>query len=200
MKNLVRGLVAGLIISLIVVVAVWLLAVGIRWKTGSSTTALSNFCEWMYVSPEGTGIRESQYVFPLIEGSHLLGIALSVGALCWFDFRLIGLAFRRQAVSDVWKQVMPLALAGFVLMFLSGVLLFWAEARVAYHSVHFWIKLGLLAIAGVNALAFEMKTSRSIAEWDRAPVPPATVRMAGYLSLALWTAIIVTGRTMAYTF
>jgi hypothetical protein len=200
MKNLLRGLVVGLIVSLFVVVGVWALAVGIRWKTGSSTTALSNFCEWLYESQVGTGIRESQYVFPMIEGSHLLGIALSVGALCWFDLRLIGLAFQRQAVSQVWKQVMPFALAGFVLMFLTGALLFWAEARTAYHSVHFWIKLALLALAGMNALAFEMTKSRSMAVWDEAPVPPVPVRVAGYLSLALWTAIIVTGRTMAYTF
>lgn len=200
MKNLLRGLIAGSIISLLVGAGVWALAVGIRWKTGSSTTALSNFCEWLYVSQVGTGIRESQYVFPLIEGSHLLGIALSVGALCWFDFRLVGLAFQREPVSQVWKQVMPFALAGFILMFLTGALLFWAEARVAYHSVHFWIKLALLALAGVNALVFEMTTSRSIAVWDAALVPPVPARVAGYVSLVLWTAIIVTGRTMAYTF
>ena len=58
----------------------------------------------------------------------------------------------------------------------------------------------LLALAGVNAWMFEMTTKRSIAEWDAAPVPPAAARVAGYVSLVLWTAIIVTGRTMAYTF
>jgi hypothetical protein len=200
MKKFLRGLIAGSIISLLVGAGVWALSVGISWKTGSSTSALSNFCEWLYVSQVGTGIRESQYVFPLIEGSHLLGIALSVGALCWFDFRLVGLAFQREPVSQVWQQVMPFALAGFVLMFLTGTLLFWAEARVAYHSVHFWIKLALLALAGVNALVFELTTSRSIAAWDAARVPPMPARVAGYVSLVLWTAIIVAGRTMAYTF
>ena len=95
---------------------------------------------------------------------------------------------------------MPFALAGFVLMFVTGAFLFWAEARVAFHSVHFWIKLALLALAGVNALVFEMTTSRSMAAWDVALVPPVPSRVAGYVSLVLWTAIIVAGRTMAYTF
>jgi hypothetical protein len=200
MIDVARGLVAGLITSSLVGAGVWALAVGIRWRTGDSITALSRLCDWLYQTQIGTAIRESQYVFPIIEGSHLLGIALSVGALCWFDLRLIGVAFQRQRVSHVWKQVMPFAGAGFVLMFLTGALLFWAEARVAYHSVHFWIKLALLGLAGLNALAYEMTKSQSMSVWDDAAVPPLRVRLAGYLSLLLWTAIIVTGRTMAYTF
>ena len=200
MKPVSRGLIAGAIISFLISAGVWALAIGIPWKVGGSDTAFANFCLWLFESDIGTGIRESLWVFPIIEGSHLLGIAVSVGALCWFDFRLVGFAFQREPVSQVWKQVMPFAIGGFVLMFVTGILLFWAEARVAYHSVHFWIKLVLLALAGVNALVFEMTTKRSIAEWDAAPVPPAAARVASYVSLVLWTAIIVTGRTMAYTF
>jgi hypothetical protein len=37
-------------------------------------------------------------------------------------------------------------------------------------------------------------------EWDGSSVLPLSARMAGVISLVLWTAIIVTGRTMAYTF
>jgi hypothetical protein len=39
-----------------------------------------------------------------------------------------------------------------------------------------------------------------MAEWDKAPVPPLRARVTGAVSLILWTAIIVTGRTMAYNF
>src|SRR6185436_8355047 len=114
-----------------------------------------------------------------IEGTHLLGIALSVGLLCWFDLRLMGLVLRDQPVSKIWKQVMPVAFIGFVLMFITGILLFWAEAITAYRSVHFWIKLVLLVLAGINALNFEMTAHKNMDEWDLAPVPPLRARMTG---------------------
>jgi heme/copper-type cytochrome/quinol oxidase subunit 4 len=195
-----RGLIVGLMFSVIISAAVWVLSTGNEVKAEGHDNALARFCQWLYDSPTGTGIRESIWVFPIVEGTHLLGIALSVGMLCWFDLRLLGLALPDQPVSKVWRQVMPAALIGFVLMFVTGLLLFWAEAMRAYGSVHFWIKIALLLGAGVNALIFEATAHRNMAEWDLAPVPPLRARVTGAVSLVLWTAIIITGRTMAYNF
>jgi hypothetical protein len=95
---------------------------------------------------------------------------------------------------------MPVAFIGFAVMFVSGLLLFWAEALTAFHSVHFWVKIVLLLLAGVNALSFEATAHKNMSEWDTAPVPPMRARVTGALSLILRTAIIITGRTMAYNF
>jgi len=195
-----NGLIAAVVISVLIAAAVWFLAVAIPAKTGSPFAPIRDLCQWIGESAIGRGILESVWVFPIIEGLHLLGIALSVGVLCWLDFRLIGLAFRNQPVSKVWKQVVPVAGVGFALMFITGGLLFWAEAITAYNSVHFWIKLGLILLAGLNAGYFEFVTSRSIQVWDSDPIPPLKVRIAGLASLILWIAIITTGRTMAYSF
>lgn len=195
-----NGLMAGLVISILIAAGVWFLAVAIPAKTGSPFAPIRDLCQWIAESQIGRGILESVWVFPIIEGFHLLGIGLSVGVLCWLDLRLMGLVFRDQPVSKVWKQVVPAAGIGFVLMFITGGLLFWAEAITAYDSVHFWIKLGLILLAGLNAGYFEFVTRRGIGEWDNDPIPPARVRLAGLASLILWTAVITTGRTMAYSF
>ena len=195
-----NGLIAGAVISILISAVVWFLAAAIPSKTGSPFAPIRELCEWIAGTSVGRGILESLLLFPIIEGFHLMGIALSIGVLCWFDLRLIGLAFTDQPVSKVWKQVLPVAGIGFVLMFVTGGLLFWAEAITAYDSVHFWIKLGLILLAGVNALYFEMVTHRGIADWDKAPIPPLRARIAGFASLILWTAVIITGRTMAYSF
>ena len=200
MKRLFAGLIIGLIVSFIIGAGVWALSAGIDWKTGPSDSALSRFCDYIYESKVGTGIRESVWVFPIVEGTHLLGIALSVGMLCWFDLRLLGVALPEEPVEKVWNQVMPIALIGFVLMFLTGLLLFWAEARTAYHSVHFWIKIALLVLVGINALVFESTSHARMESWQEAHAVPFRARMAGVISLVLWAAIIITGRTMAYTF
>jgi hypothetical protein len=200
MKRLAIGLVIGLILSFGIGAGVWALSVGLDFKTGPSNSALSRFCEYLHASPIGMGIRESVWVFPILEGTHLLGIALSVGVLCWFDLRLLGLVLTDEPVEKVWNSVMPVALVGFVLMFITGIFLFWAEARTAFHSVHFWIKIALLVIVGINALVFELTSHSKMHDWQNAAAVPMRARMAGVISLVLWAAIIITGRTMAYSF
>jgi hypothetical protein len=174
------GLIAGAVISVLISSTVWLLAVAIPAKTGSPFAPIRNLCEWIAGSSIGRGILESVWVFPIIEGFHLMGIALSIGVLCWLDLRLIGIAFTDLPISKVWKQVVPVAGIGFALMFVTGGL--------------------LILLAGLNALYFERVTRRGIQEWDDAPVPPFKARLAGLVSLILWSAVIITGRTMAYSF
>jgi len=64
------------------------------------SSALLQWCQWLQDAPFGTAIRVSAYAYPLIEGSHVLGLALSVGTILWFDLRLLGVAMRRDRVSD----------------------------------------------------------------------------------------------------
>jgi hypothetical protein len=199
-RQVLRGLIIGLILSVLISAGVWILSTNVDSKIFGDTSVIAKICRYLYDSRVGAGIRESIWVFPIIEGTHLLGIALSVGLLCWFDLRLLGWVLRDEPVSKVWQNVMPVAFVGFALMFASGILLFWAEAFTAFHSVHFWLKMILLALAGVNALSFESTAHKNMAEWDLAPVPPFRARMTGAISLILWTAIVVTGRTMAYNF
>src|SRR5262249_49198778 len=101
-RQILRGLIIGLVISVIISAAVWALSTTVDSKMFSNETALAKVCQWLYDSKIGAGIRESVWVFPIIEGTHLLGIALSVGLLCWFDLRLMGFVFRDQPVSKVW--------------------------------------------------------------------------------------------------
>jgi hypothetical protein len=154
--------------------------------------------QWMQNSDIGTGIRESIWLFPIVETTHVLALALSVGVLIWFDLRLMGWGMKHQPVSQVHKQVMPLAFIGFVVMFISGILLFWSEAEKCYGSWFFRMKVLFLLLAGLNAGIFELATKRTIEEWDKYPVPPIRARMAGLFSIISWAAVIIAGRATAY--
>jgi hypothetical protein len=171
-----------------------------------STTAnslimsLLEICQWLQDTPIGTGIRESVWWFPLIEGAHVLALALSVGTILLVDLRLMGLVMKDRRVSEISRQIMPWSLAGFIVMFSTGTLLFWCQAVKAYGSVYFRIKILALLLAGLNALIFEFKTRRTIASWDADRVPPLRARMAGLAGMILWTCVITAGRTMAYNF
>jgi hypothetical protein len=153
---------------------------------------------WMNDSPIGTGIRESIWAFPIIEATHVLALALSVGVLIWFDLRLMGWGMKHTPISQIHRQVMPLATFGFLIMFVTGFLLFWSEAIKCYTSGFFRAKVVFLLAAGINAAIFELSTKKTIHEWDKYPIPPMRARMAGLVSIISWTAVIAAGRATAY--
>src|SRR5262245_43248963 len=117
---------------------------------------------WMQNSDIGTGIRESIWAFPIIEATHVLALALSVGVLMWFDVRLMGWGMKHQPISKVHKQLMPFAFLGFLIMFVTGFLLFWSEPEKCYLSGFFRAKVVFLALAGLNAAIFELSTRKTI--------------------------------------
>ena len=155
-------------------------------------------CQWLQGTGWATSLRESQLAFPLVEGTHLLGLAFILGPVLMFDLRLSGVAWRDHAVSKIARIFVPYSLAGAVLMFVTGIALFCAEAVKCYSSGWFRIKLVLLVVAGINALYFHTKTQSTWAAWDDKPTPPPNARMAGVLSMVFWTGVLLAGRWTAY--
>ncbi len=146
----------------------------------------------------GAQIRESIWVFPIIETIHVLGITLLVGTVALLDLRLLGLLFKREAVSYVAKQVLPLTWMGFAVMVVSGSLLFSAEAANSYGNPAFRVKLVLLGLVGLNPLIFHLTIFRSVTAWNDRIVTPVRARLAAIFSLTLWGGIICAGRAIAY--
>lgn len=154
--------------------------------------------QYIDATHSSTSLRESYYVFPIVEGIHVISLALSVGLVMWFDLRLVGWILRDQPVSAVFRPIRPFVLAGFGLSFVTGGLLFWSLALRCYGSPFFWAKVIMLVLAGGNIAVYHVTIDRRQAEWDEAPFPPFQARMAGLISLVLWVGIITAGRLMAY--
>jgi hypothetical protein len=145
-----------------------------------------------------TALRESQYAFPLIEAAHLLGLALSFGLVLLTDLRLTGLLLRRVPLADLLQQLRPYIFGGFALTFITGGLLFWAEPETLYANLPFWLKVGCMVVACINALVFELRWGHRAAQWaDAIPLPAAASR-AGWISLIFWSLVTVFGRSIPY--
>lgn len=163
-----------------------------------SMPSILHVCQWIYSTPLSTGIRESPYWFPIIEGIHTLGITAVVGTVAVLDLRLLGVTMKRVPVSTVARQVLPWTWIGFSIMFVTGLLLSIAEAATNYFNWAFRIKLILLVLVGLNPLIFHLTVYRKVNSWDVAPVTPVRARAAAVCSLGLWASIIVAGRLIAY--
>ncbi len=156
-------------------------------------------CQWVEATWVGVYVRESLWGFQILTATHIAGIALSVGAFAWFDFRLLGIALQRMPVASVYRRIIPIATAGFVIAFVSGGLLFIGYAVPAYNNLAFRLKMTAIALAGLNALVYHFVTERGIVSWNSSPTPPTAAKLAGLFSQALWTGVILCGRMMAYT-
>ena len=161
--------------------------------------SILSVCEWLESTEVGVLVRESLYGFPILAAIHILGLTVSVGTLVWFDLRLAGVSMPRCPVSSLYRRLIPWTLVGFGLMFLSGLLLFTGFATKAYGNVYFRIKLTAIVLAGVNALVYHRMTERRIAHWNDAARPPMPARLAGVISIVVWTIAIMAGRMMSYT-
>lgn len=159
---------------------------------------MSAFSQWLATTPGSIALRESLYMYPLVESVHVLTLCLFVGLASVLDLRLMSVMLRRVPVSEVARRLLPWMGAGFAIMVVTGVLLFYALPVRSYHSVWFRTKICLLLLAGLNAWVFHARIWRSVADWDLNPVTPKAARVAGTLSLLLWAGIIVTGRMIAY--
>lgn len=157
---------------------------------------LLQFCQWLADTPWSIALHEGPY--PLIESVHVLALCIFVGLAVMLDLRLLGVTMRRVPVSEVAHRLLPWTVAGFVVMVISGVLLFYAIPVRSYQSIFFRIKMVMLILAGLNVWVFHSGIYRRVADWDLDPVAPRAARVAGTLSLILWALIVLSGRMIAY--
>jgi hypothetical protein len=160
--------------------------------------SLLGFCQWLAETPWSIALHESLWGYPLVESTHVWFLALFVGFAALLDLRLLGVALRGVPVSEVARRLLPWTRAGFVVMVVTGALLFYAIPVRSYQSIFFRLKVILLILAGLNAFLFHAGIFKRVASWDRAVPPPPRARFAGAASLVLWATIIFAGRMIAY--
>lgn len=157
------------------------------------------FVEWLETTAGSTALRESLYMYPLMESVHVWALVFFVGFAAVLDLRLLGMMLRAVPVTEVTRRLLPWTITGFVILVITGVLLFYANAVRTYTSIWFRGKMLFLVLAGINVWVFHSGIYRRVAEWNLATLIPRQARMAGALSLALWTGVIFAGRMIAYT-
>ena len=157
-----------------------------------------SFAEWLDTHAWSTALHESLYMYPWIESTHVLTLTLFVGTIIAVDLRLLGVAFKDVPVSEVNRRMLPWTYAGFVIMVITGLLLFYAIPVRSYQSVWFRTKLLFIVIASINIWLFHKRVSANIEQWDTQPKPPLSARISAGVSLSMWAGVIVTGRFIAY--
>ena len=129
--------------------------------------------------------------YPWLNTLHLLGLVMLVGAIGVVDLRVAG-AWRALPAAALSRALTPVAIGGLAIAATTGVCLFAADGSTLAASDVFKLKLAMLTLALGNALVFRRMWGRAL------DAPPVGARMMATASLALWLAVGLCGRMIAY--
>ena len=147
--------------------------------------------QWFEATKIGTVVRESLWLFPVIQCGHLLALAMLGGSVLVVDLRLLGLGLREQPVDGLARKVHPLLMGSLATIIATGILMFLSEALKCFYSPPFCYKMALLAIATLFTLTVRRRVLA-------AGAGPMRQRLTAAVSLALWFGVGFSGRWIAF--
>ena len=153
---------------------------------------------WLEGTPVATMMSHGPFGFPALEMIHVTATTFVFGMIAIIDLRLLGLVSRGSAVSDLYRDVIPLTWVAFVVAAISGGLLFTTQAVAYSMNFAFRMKFAALALIALNMLAFRLFVYPGISKSDCAAKLPLAARLAGAISLAGWIAVVSCARWIAY--
>jgi hypothetical protein len=157
--------------------------------------SLLPFFQWCENSGVGEAIRNSSWLFPVIESFHLLGLAVIGGAVLVVDLRLLGFGLRRQPVAQLAQDAQRWLIASLAVMLLTGILLFTSEAIKCYYHIAFWVKMTSLLLA----IVFTFTVRRKVTMADETRVSPLLSKLVALTSVALWSGVGIGGRWIGFS-
>jgi uncharacterized membrane protein len=161
--------------------------------------SITAFLDALQASSWAVFIHTKAWAFTTVQVIHVFAVSMLLGTVAIVDLRLLGLASNKRPFAELSRQVLPFTWAAFVLAVIAGSLLFISRATDYFTNPVFWIKISLIAVAGINMAIFEFITVRDVQKWDLNPTPPAPARLAGGISIACWVLVIVFGRLISFT-
>jgi hypothetical protein len=149
------------------------------------------FFRWADHTAVAVWIRDSTWVFALLEVFHLFGLTLLLGTLVVVNLRLFGWGLAGHPLSEVASDALPFTIGGMIATIASGSLLFVSEALKCYGSEPFFIKMGLLFTGLLFFFTFQQRLTK-------AEQPSGAAKYAAILALVMWFGVGLAGRAIAF--
>ena len=151
------------------------------------------FAQWLQFTGWASALRYSADAYPLVLTLHMIGLGFFGGMILFTDLRLLGLTMLRLPISKVIAALRVPKHIGITIVAGCGIMMASAKAEEYYYNRFFWAKMSLLALIAVHGTVFR----RSVYRNPHEPAP-SQAKLAGALSLLLWTGVMICGRGIGY--
>jgi uncharacterized membrane protein len=155
--------------------------------------SLFPFVKWINSLWISQTINNSKWLFPAIEGIHIVALALLFGAVIVLNLRMCGLMMRSRSLPQLASELAPWTFCSLVVILITGVLLFLSEAIRSFRSGPFQLKMVLLAAAIVFHYTVSLKLTR-----EETGAPSAWRKAAAAMAIVLWVSVGFAGRAIGF--
>jgi hypothetical protein len=139
----------------------------------------------------GQTIRESTWLFPAIESTHLLALALLGGSILIMSLSILGWGLQTP-VAELYKSAHRYMNGAVILLLITGVFLGISEPVKLYGRQAFWVKMISLAVAlVVTYFVFNPLIRRGTSG--------AALRGVTVLTMAAWLLVAMAGRWIGFS-
>src|SRR5580692_7864861 len=139
----------------------------------------------------GQTIRESTWLFPAIESTHLLALAMLGGSILIMSFSILGWGLKTPP-AEIYKSAHRYLNAAVIVLLITGILLGISEPVKLYGRQAFWVKMISLIIALlITYLAFNPLIKRGASGIG--------IRSVTALTLMAWLLVAMAGRWIGFS-
>ncbi len=153
--------------------------------------------EWLENTALAIWVGESLWGYPIMLGTHAIGLAIVVGIFVILDLRMLRVI--RGVSFNAFLSLYRLAWIGLIFNTISGSALFTSQAVTFVESAPFLIKIAAVIAGVIVGIIIQRRLKLRAADWDIADtnIESSATALAA-LSLACWIGAIFAGRLIAY--
>jgi len=159
---------------------------------------LASLCDWLAATSVSQAIQTTAWVIPAVQTTHILAVAVVITAVVMTDLRLLGVAWRDQALDEMVGRFLPSLWWALLVLAVTGGILIVGEPGRSLRNPVFALKMGLLVLATGVTLVCQIPLRTNRAYWDLSVGRRRLARLLAGTSLPLWIAVIFSGRWIAY--
>jgi hypothetical protein len=150
---------------------------------------LMPYFQWMNDWAASTAIRESIWIYPLVQAVHLLFLVMLVGSLLLVDLRLLGTGMTGQPVPKLARAAWPWVVWGLLGLLVTRMPQLMSNSMREYSSDFFWMKMYVLPVA----IVFTFTVRRTITMSERSS-EGGVGKLVGLASILLWAGVAIPSR------
>lgn len=154
---------------------------------------MTAFLNWLQHNALITTFSGTGWMYAIAEVTHYFSLFVLVGTVVLVDLRVLGVAARRQTITELAEQLFPWTWTALALALISGLMMFATDATDFYPDIVFRIKMTVMILA----IIFAVIVQRGVPRWDQSPSVPTAAKLVALTSLILWIGTILAGVEIA---